>query len=125
MIGEPGASIEAENPPPPPPPRQGPRMIRPAELAAHRIVGETRVVPDDDTQSAMRRAGTTRLVGIAEVCVDASGEVSQISLRRSCGFDAYDRTVQAALSAWAFRPYVVDGDPTPVCSVVTFLFTLP
>lgn len=38
------------------------------------------------------------------------------------GFGNYDRKLEAALSGWAYQPFVLDGKPIEVCSSVVFVY---
>jgi hypothetical protein len=40
------------------------------------------------------------------------------------GYIEYDQALSAAMHAWRYRPYIIDGQPTAVCGVVSFIYTM-
>jgi len=41
---------------------------------------------------------------------------------KSSGFPAYDARLVDEVRRWRYTPFVIDGRPTPVCSVVQFVY---
>jgi hypothetical protein len=39
-------------------------------------------------------------------------------------YPEYDQAILAAVGTWRYRPYMVNNMPVPVCSVVTFVYTM-
>ena len=55
-------------------------------------------------------------------CVDESGPVTTITVLQASGDDRYDAKIVAAMHQWAYRPVIVDGRRTAVCSAITFIY---
>ncbi|MEO7730982.1 MAG: hypothetical protein ABIY55_08435, partial [Kofleriaceae bacterium] len=101
----------------------GDNRTRPRQsLDAHRIEGETNLVPPDEVQKAMQQAGRKELVGSFKLCIAADGAISNVTPLQLTGSLAYDRVLERNVSTWLYRPFEVDGKPTPVCTVVTLVY---
>jgi len=123
-----------QNVPPPAPPDAGvapapvaavaPQIIPPNALDANRIAGEKVIAPDETTMDAIGRSGTDKLISSYKVCITAEGSVSTVSPLRSTGFPAYDAKIQNTIRRdWRFRPFVVNGKVTPVCTALRFIYS--
>lgn len=91
----------------------GPAVIAPSRLEVFRIAGEKMILPDD---LGFSRRATVKF------CVDESGRVTTVAVLQASGDDRYDAKVMATVHHWAYRPVVVDGQPTAVCSAITFIY---
>jgi len=103
---------------------QAPRPVAPVVLQGLRVSGETQLHPDTVTQNQMIREGTTSVRGLVNVCISTDGGVASASTRVSTKYESYDATLLAAVRAWRYRPYLLNGAPVPACSTVTFLYTI-
>jgi serine/threonine protein kinase len=124
-----------QNVPPPAPPDAGvapapatvavaPQIVPPNALDANRIAGEKSIVPDETTMNAIGRAGTDKVISSYKVCITAEGTISTVSQLRSTGFPAYDAKIQTTIRRdWRFRPFVMNGKPTPVCTALRFIYS--
>jgi len=123
-----------QNVPPPVPPDAGvapappsavaPQIVPPNALDANRISGEKSITPDETTMDAIGRAGTDKLISSYKVCVTAEGTISTVSQLRSTGFPAYDAKIQNTIRRdWRFRPFIMNGKPTPVCTALRFIYS--
>jgi len=102
-----------------------PIIVPPTVMTGLRIAGETQIVPPDPVKTAMLRDGKERTVGTFKLCVDSRGYVSSIgAIGPGTTYAAYDSKIIGAMRSWRYRPYSVDGRPVPVCSVVTFVYTI-
>ena len=118
---------------PRPPTTAAPINVPPTALENNRIGGGgggggggTRsILPDDDTQAEIRRSGKTKVVGSYKVCVTIDGEVATVSQLKSTGFSAYDGKIIGELEARRYLPYIYSGDPVPVCTALTFIYSVP
>jgi len=113
--------------PPPPPPPAPPQNVSPTMLEGSRIAGDKNIVPDDDTKTAITRAeakgGPSRIVASLKLCLDDTGAVSSVSLLKSSGYPAYDAKLIATIrTTWRYRPFIVNGRATAVCTAVTFIY---
>ncbi len=112
----------APPPPPPPPPPPAPPLVAPAPLAHMRIAGEKMITPDDVTKTEISRSGKTKLLTTYKICINVSGDVSQVNMLKSSGFPSYDSKISREMKSWKYRPYSVDGQSKPVCTSVTFIY---
>ncbi len=109
-------------PPPPPPPPPAPKVVAPTALEALRVSGEKNIVPDDATKMEIARSGKTKLMGVYKLCLAASGSIQSVSMIKSMGFTAYDTKIQTTMRTWVYRPFMLDGVATPVCTTVQFAY---
>jgi protein TonB len=117
-----GGYVGAPPPPPPPPPR-APMNVAPTMLEGSRIAGDKLIVPDDDTKVDITKSGKDKLVASFKLCVADDGAIAQVSMLKCSGFPAYDQKIMTTIrTTWAYRPYVVNGQPQPVCTAVTFIY---
>ena len=42
---------------------------------------------------------------------------------KSTGAPAYDRKIERAIHRWKYSPFTIDGEPQPICSTVTFVYS--
>jgi hypothetical protein len=110
-------------PPPPPPPGKSPQVIAPTVLEGYRIAGNKMIVPDDTTKLDIAKAGKTKIVGSFKLCVDAAGAITSVNQLKSTGFQAYDTKIQTGIRQWRYKPFMVNGQPVPVCTAVTFIYS--
>jgi TonB family protein len=61
---------------------------------------------------------------VIKLCVDATGKVARVILLKSSGYPAYDEKIVTETKGWKYKPYVVDGKPVPVCTALTFIYSL-
>lgn len=116
--------VAAPPPPPPPPPPAPPQNVAPTALDANRIAGEKNIVPDDVTKTEISRSGKDKLIGSYKLCITADGNISSVVQLKSTGFPAYDSKITSTIRGeWRYRPFMVNGKPTPVCTAVTFIYS--
>jgi TonB family protein len=102
------------------PSADGARALPASALESRRASGDAQVEPDHDVRTQLQRVTkATRLTTEISLCVSRAGLVREVALWRSSGFAPYDRQVLQAARGWRFRPYLVQGAPTPVCSQVS------
>jgi serine/threonine protein kinase len=121
----PPVATTTASPPPPPTPAApvAPAVVAPAALDANRIAGEKSIVPDSTTQDAIGRAGNEKLISSFKVCVTADGTIGSVSQLKSSGFPAYDEKIQHTIrTEWRYKPYMVNGKATPVCTAFRFIY---
>jgi hypothetical protein len=125
----PGQAPTVETLPMPPAPRQ-PGKREPIVFAAgtklvegKRIYGTKTIRPDTETAKAMYRAHRDRTKGTFRVCLDETGHVASVLPAASTGYANYDRELMAGMQQWIYSPFSIDGQPAPVCTAVTFIYT--
>jgi hypothetical protein len=74
--------------------------------------------------AAIGRAGADTLVSTYKICVTSEGAINTVTQIRSTGFPAYDEKIRSTIRHdWRYRPYVVNGKPTPVCTALRFAYS--
>jgi outer membrane biosynthesis protein TonB len=102
----------------------GPQNIAVTVLDANRSAGSKEIAPDGATRTEISRAGVEKLTGRFKLCVTVDGSVGSVTMVKSTGFPNYDDRIQSTIrSQWRFKPFVISGKSTPVCTVVSFLYT--
>ncbi len=126
-----------ESPPPPPrpdyvpvpsallPPPPAPMNVPPTALENNRVAGTKTVLPDVETQLEIQRAGKDKIIGAYKMCITVSGEVSTVSILKSTSFADYDQKIMREMREWKYLPYIYNGTETPVCTAVTFIWSVP
>lgn len=64
-----------------------------------------------------RHRGEDRLEAWLKLCIDATGAISGVHPRSALSLGSRDAFVALA-QQWKFKPFVVDGQPMPVCSMI-------
>jgi hypothetical protein len=123
-------SVEELPLPPPPSMRDRPPLaVTQAKFAksmkGRRISGAPYIAPDDDTKTAIMRAPrwVQPIIGSFRVCLDETGRVESVLPMKSTGFPAYDQKLLTGIGLWRYSPYMVDDQPVPVCTAVTFVYS--
>ena len=106
--------------PTPPPP---PQVIAPSQLESLRLQGNKVITPDAATTKQMQRDGKAKVVASFKLCVSENGLVTNVSQLKSSGYPSYDQKIDREMRLWAYRPYVVSGKQTAVCTAVTFIYS--
>jgi TonB family protein len=90
--------------------------------APQRIDGNKHIAPDVLTSAQIDRAGNPNVIGVFNVCIDSNGDVADISVLRSTAFSSYDAKIQREIRAWRYQPVMLNGKPSPACTVVTLVY---
>lgn len=98
------------------------KHVPPVQLESLRIAGEKSIVPDDQTRTELQAAGTQRLVGTFELCLDRAGGVSSVSVVKTTGAARYDEKILTKMGEWRYKPFIDAGVAVPVCTAVTFIY---
>ena len=101
-----------------------PASVASVALDANRIAGDKNIVPDDSTQTEMRRRGSDKVIGAFKLCLTTSGDIGSVSLVKSTGFTDYDWKIQTTIrNKWRYKPFLVNGTPSAVCTAVRFVYS--
>jgi len=111
------ASGSAGTPPAPPP------NAPPTAIERNRIAGNKNILPDDVTKTKIAASRVPRVIGSFKLCLDITGDIADVKMLKSTGFPAYDVQLQEGIRTWKYRPFLIDGKPTPVCSATTFIYS--
>jgi serine/threonine protein kinase len=101
-----------------------PQAVTPSALDANRIGGDRRIAPDENTMVLIKRSGSDSVAAAFKVCVTADGSIGAVTQLKSTGFPSYDETIQNTIRRdWRYRPFVVNGKGTPVCTAYRFAYS--
>jgi protein TonB len=118
-----GERDKAPPPPPPPPaPPPKPKVVPPTVLETQKLSGDIPSLPPNVKEAAFHALGNQpgRLTAIFKVCIGVSGGISQINLLKPSGAPALDDFIRSNLRTWRYRPYMINGKPTPICGTKVF-----
>lgn len=90
-----------------------------------RISGDPNVVPPDSVKQEMMSARQSLLTGSFKLCIDLDGSVAAVTPISPSGHPDYDRLVVERARTWQYRPGLLDGAPTSVCTAVTMVYFQP
>jgi hypothetical protein len=54
--------------------------------------------------------------------MDEQGKVAGVRKVRASGLERWDALTGNAVLGFEYKPFVVDGKPMPVCSVIVFIY---
>jgi protein TonB len=114
--------LRIETPPPAPAVPTRPAMVAPTTVEARRVAGHKLIQPDHGTKLQMARDGRQRVQAVVKMCLSARGEVVDATPVQSSGYPEYDALIVTTMQAWKYQPYLVDNQPAPVCTQVTFIY---
>jgi hypothetical protein len=107
----------------PVPDNPGPVLNVPPIRLGERTAGRTAIPPDDMDKLRVQQSRVRTLIAALHYCIDETGRVSRVTLIRSSGLPGYDRKLVNEAKAWAFKPFLDEGKPIPVCSSTHFIYT--
>jgi TonB family protein len=99
-------------------------LVPPTVLQGLRISGETQIQAPDPVKTEMLRDGKDRTIGTLKLCIATDGGISSVSIVGSTKYPAYDAKLVSTARTWRYKAYTVNGRPMPVCSTVTFVYTI-
>ena len=99
-------------------------VVPPTVAAGLRLSGNDALYPSDPVRLTIVRDGKDQVRGTFKLCVSRGGRVDEVQVIQSTGYDAYDGELTRAMRAWTFRPYLVNGEPAPMCTVKVVLYRL-
>jgi periplasmic protein TonB len=113
-------------PPPPPPPKPveppKPKVVAPTVLESQKLSGAIPPLPPNVKEQAFNTLGNQpgMLTAMFKVCIGGDGAISSINMIKPSGSAALDDFIRANLKTWRYRPYMIDGKPTPICGTKVF-----
>lgn len=88
-----------------------------------RIVGRTAIVPDNDEKTWLYSRRPVRVVGSFFFCLTPQGAVDIVVTTRPTEVPRYDDKIRAAIRGWRYEPFLVDGQPSRVCTHTTVIYS--
>jgi TonB family protein len=107
-----------------PDPPKAPVPLPPTVMGALRDAGDTQIHPSRAVQNQMLRDDNKRVVASIKVCIQASGAIGSVAMIGTSKYPEYDQQLVEAARRWHYRPYTVNGVPTPACSAVSFVYSI-
>lgn len=97
------------------------QYVTPIVLEQARISGAKLIVPSLALKVRIQRDRVIQIVIDVKVCVDRRGRVASVATTPS-GYLGYDADLLNAIATWRYRPLLVNGKPTRVCSKIQFIY---
>lgn len=127
---KPPATTTAVKPPPaavpapPAVPEDKPKAVPAVELEKYRLAGDRRPsLPAGALRIAIRDKVGTITIGVA-FCLSVTGEMSNIQMVKQSTYDDANSKIVDDVKRWKFRPYIMNGKPTAVCTRQVFIWQL-
>ena len=99
-----------------------PRIVPATVLEARRIAGKKQIFPSAHTRHAMANHRQKELVAVVRMCLSSSGQVTQLQVIKSSGYEDYDQRLLAKMRLWRYSPHRINRRPVSVCTAVTFVY---
>jgi cysteine-rich repeat protein len=99
-------------------------LLAPSVMQGLRVSGDTQIHPSSTTQLLMVRDGAHRVVGSVKLCISTDGGVISAAMASSTKYRDYDAALVSAVRDWRYRPYLLNGNAVPACSMVSFIYTI-
>jgi len=97
-----------------------PDNVTPAVAKGLRYAGNDQIHPPEMVRVDMVHQGKNRLTATVQICVNERGAVDKLRVLKSSGFQPYDDKILGEMRNWKYNPYLVNGVPSPMCSVTIF-----
>lgn len=94
--------------------------VPPTLLERNRVAGVAKIEPDAPTKAAIAKSKAVVTASV-KLCIDTNGAPTTLLLLKSSGYPAYDRKLTTEMRGWRYKPYLVNGVATDVCTAVTFI----
>ncbi len=105
-------------------PAAAPKAVPIDAVEAYRISGERQITLPSATKQAMVGQGLRQTTAIVKLCLSPGGVPTRVDVVKGTGFPEADEHLREEISAWRYRPLLVNGAPTAVCTAVTFHYSL-
>jgi TonB family protein len=99
-------------------------VVPPTVLNALRTSGNTQIHPSEGVKVKIKFDQKDKVVGSVKLCIQADGAIGSVSMIQSTGYPEYDQALLSGVRSWRYRPYTVNGVPTPACSPVSFVYSM-
>jgi hypothetical protein len=97
--------------------------VPPAALERDRVAGIKNLLPDGADKQEIHESNKDKIVGSYKMCVDATGAVDVVTVLKSTGLLRYDDFIVRSLRTWRYKPQLVGGKPSGVCTAITFIYS--
>lgn len=101
-----------------------PPIVPPGVAKGLRISGNENIYPPEMVRVDMMHAGKDVVQATVQVCVSKSGTVDSVRLIKKTGFTAYDDVLSREIREWRYKPYLIGGRPSPMCTVAMIVYRM-
>lgn len=101
-----------------------PPVVPPNVAKGLRISGNENIYPPETTRVEMMHQDKKMVQATVQVCVSSRGSVDNIRMLKRTGFQAYDEVLAREIREWKYKPYLVDGRPSPMCTVTVIIYRM-
>lgn len=105
-------------------PVTAPPIVPPSVAKGLRISGNEQIYPPELTRVAMLHQGEDMVQATVQVCVSARGSVDNVRLLKKTGFRDYDEVLVREIREWKYKPYLVGGKASPMCTVAVIIYRM-
>jgi protein TonB len=88
------------------------------------IAGDKEIHLPPPILQVMSKQGIKQAILMIKFCINGSGNVTSVDVAKSCGYSEADQNVVSKVHEWKFKPYTVNGQAVPVCSVKMFRYVI-
>lgn len=104
--------------------KKPPPIVAPSVAKGLRYAGNDQIHPPEMVRIDMMHQGKDTLVTTVQLCVDEGGNVTTLRKLKSSGFPAYDDKILGEMRSWKYKPYLVNKQPSPMCTVTMFQYRM-
>ncbi len=91
-------------------------------VESRRTAGVVGIAPPEATKVKFHEQGISAARAEVLLCLDEVGAPRTTTLATSSCVPDYDAQILKAMAEWRFRPFEIDGAPSPVCTTVVFVY---
>lgn len=99
-------------------------IVPPNVAKGLRLSGNEQIYPPEMTRVEMLHQGKDVVQATVQVCVGARGSVDNVRLLKATGFRDYDEVLTREIREWKYKPYLVDGKASPMCTVSVIIYRM-
>ena len=92
-------------------------------VEARRITGTNAILPPLSVRLEMQRQEHPPIGAHVKLCLSSSGLVENLRFSGASGFPSYDLELLETIRTWRYRPFMIDGKASPVCTRLTFTYS--
>jgi TonB family protein len=101
-----------------------PPIVAPNVAKGLRISGNEQIYPPEMTKVDMLHQGKANISATIQLCVGTDGRVDTLRVLKSSGYGDYDAKLLGEMRDWRYRAYLVNGKPSPMCTVSVFVYRM-
>ena len=101
-----------------------PPVVPPHVAKGLRVSGNDQIYPPELVRVEMLHQGKDMVQATVQLCVSAQGQVDSLRFLKRTGFKGYDDTLAREMREWQYKPYRVDGVPSPMCTVAVVIYRM-